>query len=77
MPPDEGGGLRQTNGLADLDGGTAVGVDEGIDEPALPDVAAAPRDQAIADAARFAVITAPEVRPEATVDRLRGIIDGL
>ena len=44
---------------------------------ALPDIAAAPRDQAIADAARFAVITAPEVRPEATVDRLRGIIDGL
>ena len=44
---------------------------------ALPDIAAAPRDEAIANAAKFAVITAPEMRPQATVDRLRGIIDGL
>jgi len=44
---------------------------------ALPAVAASPRDQAIADAARQAVITAPELRPAATVARLRGIIDGL
>jgi 5'-methylthioadenosine phosphorylase len=44
---------------------------------ALPAVAAAPRDEAIAKAAEFAVITAPELRPPATVARLRGIIDGL
>ncbi len=44
---------------------------------ALPDVAAAPRDRAIADASRFAVITAPEKRPPATVARLKGIIDGV
>lgn len=44
---------------------------------ALPAVAAAPRDRAIADASRFAVITAPEKRPAATVAKLRGIIDGL
>lgn len=44
---------------------------------ALPDVAAAPRDRAIADAAKFAVITAPEKRPPATVARLKGIIDGV
>jgi 5'-methylthioadenosine phosphorylase len=46
-------------------------------EVAVPAVAAAPRDQAIADASKFAVITAPELRPAATVDRLRGIIDGI
>jgi 5'-methylthioadenosine phosphorylase len=44
---------------------------------ALPDVAAAPRDEAIAHAAKFAVITAPEQRPQAMVDRLHGIIEGL
>lgn len=44
---------------------------------ALPDVAAAPRDRAIADAAKFAVITAPEKRPPATVAKLKGIIDGV
>jgi len=44
---------------------------------ALPDVAAAPRDQAIADASKFAVITAPEKRPPATVAKLKGIIDGV
>jgi 5'-methylthioadenosine phosphorylase len=44
---------------------------------ALPDVAAAPRDQAIADASRFAVITAPEKRPPGTVAKLKGIIDGV
>jgi 5'-methylthioadenosine phosphorylase len=44
---------------------------------ALPDVAAAPRDEAIAHASRFAVITAPEKRPPATVARLKGIIEGV
>ena len=44
---------------------------------ALPDVAAAPRDEAIAAATQFAIITAPEMRPPATVARLRGIIDGI
>jgi 5'-methylthioadenosine phosphorylase len=44
---------------------------------ALPDVAKEPRDQAIADASKFAVITAPEKRPAATVAKLRGIIDGV
>ncbi len=44
---------------------------------ALPDVAAAPRERAIADASRFAVITAPEKRPPATVARLKGIIEGV
>ena len=44
---------------------------------ALPDVAAAPRDEAIAQASRFAVITAPEKRPPATVARLKGIIEGV
>ena len=44
---------------------------------AVPDVAAAPRDRAIADASRFAVITAPEKRPPETVAKLKGIIDGL
>jgi len=44
---------------------------------ALPAVAAAPRDAAIAGASKLAVITAPEKRPVATVTRLRGIIDGL
>jgi len=43
----------------------------------VKDVAAAPRDQAIADASKFAVITAPEKRPPATVARLKGIIDGV
>jgi len=44
---------------------------------ALPRIAAAPRDEAIARAGRDAVITAPEHRPAATVARLKGIIDGL
>lgn len=44
---------------------------------ALPAAAAAPRDQAIADASKFAVITAPDKRPPEVVERLRGIIDGL
>jgi len=44
---------------------------------ALPKVAAAPRDEAIAHATQFAVITAPEKRPAETVARLKGIIDGL
>ncbi len=46
-------------------------------EVALPKVAASPRDTAIAEASKFAVITAPELRPAATVERLRGIIDGI
>jgi 5'-methylthioadenosine phosphorylase len=44
---------------------------------ALPAVAAAPRDEAIARAAEHAVITAPELRPPDVVARLRGVIDGL
>jgi 5'-methylthioadenosine phosphorylase len=44
---------------------------------ALPAVAAAPRDEAIARAAEFAVITAPERRPPEAVARLKGIIDGI
>ena len=44
---------------------------------ALPDVAAAPRDQASADASKVAEITAPERRPPATVARLKGLIDGV
>jgi 5'-methylthioadenosine phosphorylase len=44
---------------------------------ALPGVAAAPRDEAIANASQFAVITAPEKRSPDAVARLRGIIDGL
>ena len=44
---------------------------------ALPAVAAAPRDRAIAEASRMAVITAPEKRPAATVAKLRGIIEGV
>ena len=44
---------------------------------ALPDVAKEPRDQAIADASKFAVITAPEKRPAATVAKLKGVIDGV
>jgi 5'-methylthioadenosine phosphorylase len=44
---------------------------------ALPAVAAAPRDAAIASASEFAVITAPELRPAETVARLKGIIDGV
>jgi hypothetical protein len=44
---------------------------------ALPAVAAAPRDEAIAHAAEHAVITAPELRPPQAVERLRGVIDGL
>jgi 5'-methylthioadenosine phosphorylase len=44
---------------------------------ALPAVAAAPRDEAIAAASRFAVITAPDKRPPETVAKLRGIIDGV
>jgi 5'-methylthioadenosine phosphorylase len=43
----------------------------------VKDVAAAPRDQAIADASKFAVITAAEKRPAATVAKLKGIIDGV
>jgi 5'-methylthioadenosine phosphorylase len=43
----------------------------------VKDVAAAPRDQAIADASKFAVITAPDKRPAATVAKLKGIIDGV
>ncbi|MDG2150378.1 MAG: S-methyl-5'-thioadenosine phosphorylase [Planctomycetota bacterium] len=46
-------------------------------EIAVPKVVAAPRDQAIAEAAKFAVITAPELRPPEVVERLRGVIDGL
>ncbi|MHC5212609.1 MAG: S-methyl-5'-thioadenosine phosphorylase [Planctomycetota bacterium] len=44
---------------------------------ALPAVAAAPRDEAIARATEHAVITAPERRPPEIVARLRGVIDGL
>jgi 5'-methylthioadenosine phosphorylase len=44
---------------------------------ALPRIAAAPRDPAIAEATKFAVITAPEQRPAQTVAKLKGIIDGL
>ena len=44
---------------------------------ALPDVAKEPRDQAIADASKFAVITAPEKRPATTVAKLKGIIEGV
>ncbi|MHC4844633.1 MAG: S-methyl-5'-thioadenosine phosphorylase [Planctomycetota bacterium] len=44
---------------------------------ALPDIAAAPRDEAIAAATQFAVITAPELRPPDAVARLKGIIDGI
>jgi len=44
---------------------------------ALPAIAAAPRDEAIAKAAEFAVITAPELRPAESVARLKGIIDGV
>ncbi len=44
---------------------------------ALPALAAAPRDEAIANASRFAVITSPELRPAAAVARLRGVIDGI
>jgi len=44
---------------------------------ALPAVAAAPRDMAIANASQFAVITAPDKRPPQTVAKLRGIIDGI
>jgi 5'-methylthioadenosine phosphorylase len=44
---------------------------------ALPTVAAAPRDPAIADSTKFAVITVPDKRPPETVARLAGIIDGL
>ena len=44
---------------------------------ALPALAAAPRDEAIANASQFAVITAPELRPAATVAKLKGIIDGI
>jgi 5'-methylthioadenosine phosphorylase len=44
---------------------------------ALPAVAAAPRDQAIARASHTAVITAPEKRPPATLAKLRGIVEGL
>ena len=43
----------------------------------LPTVAAMPRDEAIANAGRFAVITAQDQRPPDVVERLRGIIDGL
>jgi 5'-methylthioadenosine phosphorylase len=43
----------------------------------VKDMAAAPRDQAIADASKFAVITAPDKRPPATVAKLKGIIDGV
>jgi 5'-methylthioadenosine phosphorylase len=43
----------------------------------LPAVAAAPRDEAIANSTQFAVITAPELRPPETVAKLKGIIDGL
>jgi 5'-methylthioadenosine phosphorylase len=44
---------------------------------ALPAVAAAPRDEAIAAVSRDAVITAPEHRSAAAVARLKGVIDGL
>ncbi|MGQ0553062.1 MAG: S-methyl-5'-thioadenosine phosphorylase [Planctomycetota bacterium] len=43
----------------------------------LPAFAAAPPDEAVTKAAQFAVITAPELRPAATVARLRGIIEGV
>ncbi|HTE05526.1 MAG TPA: S-methyl-5'-thioadenosine phosphorylase [Planctomycetota bacterium] len=43
----------------------------------LPAIAAAPRDEAIANACQFAVITSPDKRPPATVAKLRGIIDGV
>ncbi len=43
----------------------------------VPRLAAMPRDEAIANAAQFAVITAPELRPPESVARLRGIIDGV
>lgn len=44
---------------------------------ALPVVAAAPRDEALVHAAANAVITSPELRPAASVQRLKGIIEGL
>lgn len=44
---------------------------------ALPDVAAAPRDEHIANATQFAVITAPERRPPETVAKLKGLIEGV
>lgn len=44
---------------------------------ALPAIADAPPDEALREAARHAVITAPDKRPKATVERLRGIIEGL
>lgn len=43
----------------------------------LAKVAAAPRDEAIANASQFAVITSPDKRPPAAVERLRGIIEGM
>jgi 5'-methylthioadenosine phosphorylase len=43
----------------------------------VKDMAAAARDQAIADASKFAVITAPDKRPPGTVAKLKGIIDGV
>ncbi len=43
----------------------------------VPRVAAAPRNEKIANAAQFAVITDPALRTEATVARLRAVIDGM
>jgi 5'-methylthioadenosine phosphorylase len=44
---------------------------------ALPAIAAAPPDEAIRGAAKFAVITDPAMRPKTTVGKLRGIIEGV
>jgi 5'-methylthioadenosine phosphorylase len=44
---------------------------------ALPAIMASPRDEAIASASEFAVITAPELRPPEAVAKLKGVIDGI
>jgi 5'-methylthioadenosine phosphorylase len=44
---------------------------------ALPAIMESPRDEAIAKASEFAVITAPELRPPESVAKLKGIIDGV
>ena len=44
---------------------------------AIVPITGATADEAIAQASRLAVITAPEKRPPATVARLKGIIEGV
>jgi 5'-methylthioadenosine phosphorylase len=44
---------------------------------ALPTIMASPRDEAIAKAAEFAVITSAALRPPESVAKLKGIIDGI